>query len=109
MGQQGSGRGKPAVAQQAALLHAPGMDEGTVSTVKMEGSGWSKATALTGQKRDSSYLESRGVLRGRRALHFHAIYIDLLLLSAHRYAAASMPCFHSLTCRAHSCRARPPR
>ena len=35
---------------------APGTAEGQVSTVKTEGSGWSNATALSGQKRARSYL-----------------------------------------------------
>lgn len=35
---------------------APGTADGQVSTVKTEGSGWSNATALSGQKRARSYL-----------------------------------------------------
>lgn len=34
----------------------PGMADGTVSTVKMDGSGWSNDTALIGQKDLRSYL-----------------------------------------------------
>ncbi len=39
---------------------APGCADGTVSTVKMLGSGWSKATALTGLNLARSYLHSNG-------------------------------------------------
>ena len=40
---------------------SPGRAEGTVRTVKMLGSGWSKATALTGLKRAMSYLRARSL------------------------------------------------
>lgn len=36
--------------------HPPGTADGAVSTVNMEGSGWSKDTALTGQNLARSYL-----------------------------------------------------
>ena len=39
-----------------ACWRAPGRGEGQVRTVKTEGSAWSKATVLSGQKRAKSYL-----------------------------------------------------
>lgn len=42
-----------------ASEHAPGWPDGTVSTVNMEGSGWSWLTELTGLNFDRSYLHTK--------------------------------------------------
>ena len=44
--------------EQMVGCSAPGRSEGTVSTVKMLGSGWSNATELTGLNLARSYLQT---------------------------------------------------
>jgi hypothetical protein len=44
------------VSASGVLLCSPGVADGTVSTVNIEGSGWSKLTAFMGQNLDRSYL-----------------------------------------------------
>jgi hypothetical protein len=53
-GQRGGERVEAGVSSSPSC--SPGIVDGAVSTVKMEGSGWSKATALIGQNLVKSYL-----------------------------------------------------